>query len=70
MNLYIPFPYSKGPHNKHGLCTFKRKFVHTPCTFKQEFVRTLCTFKHFHFQITTFQKTNKLGNLGYKNILN
>ena len=45
--MYIPFPYSKGLHNKHGLCTFKHKFVHTPCTFKQEFVHTLCTFKHF-----------------------
>ena len=47
MNLYIPFPYSKGLHNKHGLCTFKHKFVHTPCMFKQKFVRTLCMFKHF-----------------------
>merc|ERR1712242_433017 len=36
-NLYIPFPYSKGLQDKHGLCTFKHKFVHT-----------LCTFKHFH----------------------
>ena len=47
MNLYIPFPYSKGLHNKHGLCTFKHTFVHTPCTIKQEFEHTLCTFKHF-----------------------
>ena len=46
-NLYIPFPYSKGLQDKHGLCTFKHKFVHTPCTFKQKFVHTLCTFKHF-----------------------
>ena len=36
MNLYIPFPYSKGLYNKHRLCTFKHKFV-----------TTLCTFKHF-----------------------
>ena len=41
------FPYSKGLHNKHGLYTFKHKFVLTPCTFKQKFVPTLCTFKHF-----------------------
>ena len=47
MNLYIPFPYSKGLHNKHRLCTFKHKFVHTPYTFKYKFVSTLCTFNHF-----------------------
>ena len=41
------FPYSKGLHDKHGLCKFKHRFVHTPCTFKQKFVHTLCTFKHF-----------------------
>ena len=48
----MPSPYSKGVHNKHGLCRFKHKFVHTPCTFKQKFVRScrhpgtyiLCTF--------------------------
>ena len=34
MNLYIPFPYSKGLYDKHRLCTFKQKFVHTLSTFK------------------------------------
>ena len=48
------FKDSKGLHDKHGLCTFKHKFVHTPCTFKQKFVHTLCTFKHFLKHILIF----------------
>ena len=66
-NLYIPFPYSKGLQDKHGLCTFKHKFVHTPCTFKQKFVHTLCTFKHFQKKIlpptTSFFYNRKIFNV-------
>ena len=36
--VHIFFLYSKGLYNKHGLCTFKQKFVNTLCTFKHFFL--------------------------------
>ena len=40
-------PVFRRTRNKHGLRTFKQRFVDTPCMFRQKFVHTLCTFKHF-----------------------
>ena len=62
--MYISFPYSKGLHNKHGLCTFKHNFVHTHvCLSRNLYVHYVCLSKIFSLYLKRLQRRQRICRL-------